>query len=93
MQVHCSEHFVTAVLALSKERGIAALDAVERFKSDPSSPSLGFREVHGLPSYFVVYTRHGDLCILRKTGDVSYLAIDVGPYARVMDRAGLSAGS
>lgn len=69
------------------------MDAVERFKSEPSSPSLGFRGVHGLPSYFVIYTRHGDLCILRQMSGARYLAVDVGPYARVMDRAGLSAGS
>lgn len=78
---------------MPRERGAAALDAVERFKSEPSSPNLGFREVHGLPSYFVIYTRHGDLCILRQMSGARYLAVDVGPYARVMDRAGLSAGS
>lgn len=78
--------FLDAATKLPPDRRKRAIKLLEKFALEPALPSLKFRPLEGAPGYFIINSAHGDRVIIRRDGDGSYAAVDVGPHDNIYRR-------
>lgn len=75
--------FERALKSLPHDRATAAIKTLSLFMEEPALPRLRFRALKGLDGYFIINVKHGDRIILNKTGNETYIAVDIGPHDNV----------
>lgn len=86
MRVTVEKSFNRELKKLPPDRQEAVLKALLKFQTTPNLPSLAFRPLTGAHGYFIINPHRGDRIILRKLGEDSYAAVDVGPHDNVYRR-------
>ena len=85
-RVSVEESFLAEARKLPPDRRKAAANALTRFATEPSLPSLKFRPLQKAKDFYIISSAHGDRIILRRDGDNLYAAVDVGPHDNVYRR-------
>lgn len=86
MRTSYEERFILAVMAVSKERALAAQDAFVKFAETPAEEALALQPIQGMADHFYIVTRHDDYLVIRRDPAEVYTAIDVGPYSLIHER-------
>lgn len=70
--------FLAEARRLPPNRKQAVIAALDKFRKEPSLPSLRFRPLEGHRGYFIINAVHGDRDL--------FAAVDVGPHDNVYRR-------